>query len=68
MPRLAAVVDKAEIDRLGASGREIEVLKKDFGNRFVLVVTGIRLDTVFMTKKSRDFNRRCFLGAGYLVR
>jgi orotidine-5'-phosphate decarboxylase len=43
MLRLAAVVDKAGIDGLVVSGREIEVLKKDFGNRFVLVVTGIRL-------------------------
>jgi hypothetical protein len=34
---------------------------------FRLVVPGIRPYTIFMTKKSRDFNRQYFLGADYVM-
>ncbi|MGH7801880.1 MAG: orotidine 5'-phosphate decarboxylase / HUMPS family protein [Thermodesulfobacteriota bacterium] len=61
-------VDKAGVDGLVASGREVEVLRKEFGDRFTLVVTGIRTGT-----KIDDHSRAVTpseavsLGADYLV-
>ena len=43
--RLASLADKARVDGLVASGREVEILRKEFGNRFTLVVPGIRTGT-----------------------
>ncbi len=43
--RLASLADKAGVNGLVASGREVEVLRKEFGDRFVLVVPGIRTGT-----------------------
>lgn len=40
--RLAGIAEKAGVNGLVASGREVEVLRKEFGDRFVLVVPGIR--------------------------
>jgi len=40
--RLATLADKAGMDGLVASGREVEILRKEFGDRFILVVPGIR--------------------------
>ncbi len=43
--RLASLADKAGVDGLVASGKEVEILRKEFGERFVLVVPGIRTGT-----------------------
>jgi orotidine-5'-phosphate decarboxylase len=66
--RLAGIAEKAGVDGLVASGREAEVLRKEFGDRFVLVVPGIR------TGASVDDHSRVVtpaeavsLGADYLV-
>ena len=40
--RLAALADKTGVNGLVASGREVEILRKEFGDRFILVVPGIR--------------------------
>ena len=40
--RLATLADKAGVDGLVASGKEAGILRKEFGDRFVLVVPGIR--------------------------
>lgn len=42
--RLADIADIAGVDGIVCSGMEVEVLKKEFGDRFKLVVPGIRLD------------------------
>lgn len=39
---LASLADKAGVDGLVCSGREVEMLRKEFGDRFTLVVPGIR--------------------------
>jgi orotidine-5'-phosphate decarboxylase len=66
--KLATLADKAGVDGLVASGREVEVLRKEFGDRFTLVVPGIR------TGASVDDHSRAStpaeavsLGADYLV-
>jgi orotidine-5'-phosphate decarboxylase len=66
--RLAGIAEKAGVDGLVASGREVEVLRKEFGDRFVVVVPGIR------TGASVDDHSRAVmpseaisLGADYLV-
>ncbi len=66
--RLAGIAEKAGVNGLVASGREVEVLRKEFGDRFVLVVPGIRTGT------SVDDHSRAVtpadavsLGADYLV-
>src|SRR3989337_635027 len=43
--RLATLADKAGLDGLVASGKEVKILKKEFGDRFTLVVPGIRTGT-----------------------
>jgi len=66
--RLATLADRAGVDGLVASGKEVEVLRKEFGDRFILVVPGIR------TGASIDDHSRAStpaeavsLGADYLV-
>ncbi len=66
--RLATLADRAGVDGLVASGKEVEVLRKEFGDRFTLVVPGIR------TGASVDDHSRAStpaeavsLGADYLV-
>ncbi len=39
---LASLADKAGVDGLVCSGMEVEMLRKEFGERFTLVVPGIR--------------------------
>lgn len=39
---LASLADKAGVDGLVCSGQEVEMLRKEFGDRFTLVVPGIR--------------------------
>ena len=39
---LASLADKAGVDGLVCSGMEVEMLRKEFGDRFTLVVPGIR--------------------------
>jgi orotidine-5'-phosphate decarboxylase len=66
--RLASLADRAGVDGLVASGREVEILRKEFGDRFTLVVPGIRLDTT-----THDHQRTVTpaeavsLGADYIV-
>lgn len=43
--RFEVRADKAGVDGLVASGREVEILRKEFGDRFTLVVPGIRTGT-----------------------
>src|SRR3972149_4635388 len=43
--RLATLADKAGVDGLVASGKEAGILRKEFGDRFTLVVPGIRTGT-----------------------
>lgn len=66
--RLASLADKAGVDGLVASGREVEILRKEFGDRFTLVVPGIR------TGSNMDDHQRAVtpaeaisLGTDYLV-
>lgn len=40
--RLAHLAEKAGVDGIVASGFEVEMLRREFGDRFVLVVPGIR--------------------------
>jgi orotidine-5'-phosphate decarboxylase len=40
--KLAGVAEKAGIDGLVCSGQELELIKKEFGDRFKLVIPGIR--------------------------
>jgi orotidine-5'-phosphate decarboxylase len=40
--RLAHLAEKAGVDGIVASGYEVEMLRREFGDRFVLVVPGIR--------------------------
>ncbi|MFQ5787142.1 MAG: orotidine-5'-phosphate decarboxylase [Thermodesulfobacteriota bacterium] len=66
--RLADIADIAGVDGIVCSGMEVEVLKKEFGDRFKLVVPGIRLD-----ESSQDQKRvvtpveAVSRGADYLV-
>lgn len=41
--RLAALSDRAGVDGLVSSGSEVEILRREFGDRFILVVPGIRI-------------------------
>src|SRR3990172_8192777 len=66
--RLATLADKAGVDGLVASGKEAGILRKEFGDRFILVVPGIR------TGADIDDHSRAVtpaeavsLGADYLV-
>ena len=66
--KLAAIADRAGIDGLVCSGQELELIKKEFGDRFTLVIPGIR-----PASKSHDQKRvmtpveAVVKGADYLV-
>jgi len=66
--RLAGVAEKAGIDGLVCSGQELEFIKKEFGDRFKLIIPGIRPET-----KTHDQKRvvtpkdAISKGADYLV-
>ena len=61
-------VDKAGVDGLVASGREVEILRKEFGDRFTLVVPGIRTGTSIGDHLRAVMpNEAVSLGADYLV-
>lgn len=66
--KLAGVADKAGIDGLVCSGQELEFIKQEFGDRFTLVIPGIR-----PASKSHDQKRvmtpgdAVLNGADYLV-
>ena len=66
--RLAALAEKAGVGGLVCSGMEVEMLRKEFGDRFTLVVPGIRPGT-----ESHDQKRvvtpaaAVAAGADYLV-
>ncbi len=66
--RLADIADIAGVDGIVCSGMEVEVLKKEFADRFKFVVPGIRLE-----KEAQDQKRvvtpaeAVSLGADYLV-
>lgn len=66
--RLAALADKAGVDGLVASGKEVEVLRREFGDRFTLVVPGIRPGTGTHDQKRVAMPAEAVsLGADYLV-
>ncbi len=66
--RLAALADKAGVDGLAASGREVEILRKEFGDRFTLVVPGIRTGAnVDDHSRASTPAEAISLGADYLV-
>ena len=66
--RLATLADKAGVDGLVASGREVEILRKEFGDRFTLVVPGIRTGTsVHDHLRAVTPAEAISLGADYLV-
>ncbi len=66
--RLATLADNAGVDGLVSSGREVEILRKEFGDRFVLVVPGIRTGAS-VNDHSRAVTpaEAISLGADYLV-
>ncbi|MBI2485705.1 MAG: orotidine-5'-phosphate decarboxylase [Deltaproteobacteria bacterium] len=66
--RLAALAEKAGVDGLVASGKEVEILRKEFGDRFTLVVPGIRPDTTTHDQKRVTTPAEAIsVGADYLV-
>jgi orotidine-5'-phosphate decarboxylase len=66
--RLAALADKAGVDGLVASGKEVEILRKEFGDRFTLVVPGVRLGSgAHDQKRVVTPSEAVSLGADYLV-
>ncbi|HEX3037100.1 MAG TPA: orotidine-5'-phosphate decarboxylase [Thermodesulfobacteriota bacterium] len=66
--RLAALADKAGVDGLVASGKEVEVLRKEFGDRFILIAPGIRPGAgTHDQKRVTTPAEAVSLGADYLV-
>ncbi len=66
--RLASLAEKANIDGLVCSGLEVEMLRREFGNRFTLVVPGIRPGTAAHDQKRVVTPKEAVsLGADYLV-
>ena len=66
--RLAGLAEKAGVDGLVASGEEVGFLKREFGNRFTLVVPGIRLTRDKDDHQRAVTTREAILaGADYLV-
>jgi orotidine-5'-phosphate decarboxylase len=66
--RLATLADKAGVDGLVASGKEVEILRKEFGDRFTLVVPGVRLGPgTHDQKRVVTPAEAVSLGADYLV-
>jgi len=66
--RLASLAEKANIDGLVCSGFEVEMLRREFGDRFTLVVPGIRPGTAAHDQKRVVTPEEAVsLGADYLV-
>ncbi|MGB7291639.1 MAG: orotidine-5'-phosphate decarboxylase [Thermodesulfobacteriota bacterium] len=66
--RLADIADVAGMDGIVCSGMEVEVLKKEFGDRFKFVVPGIRLDKYAQDQKRVVTPAEAVsLGADYIV-
>jgi len=66
--RLANIAEKAGVDGLVASGHEVEILKKEFGDRFALVVPGVRLGSgTHDQKRVVTPAEAVSLGADYIV-
>ncbi|HEX9831406.1 MAG TPA: orotidine-5'-phosphate decarboxylase [Thermodesulfobacteriota bacterium] len=66
--RLASLAEKAGVDGLVASGKEVGPLRKEFGDRFTLVVPGIRPDTAIHDQKRTTTPAEAVsLGADYIV-
>lgn len=65
---LASLAEKAGIDGLVTSGNEVEILKKEFGDRFTLVVPGIRLGSETQDQRRVVTPKNAIeSGADYLV-
>jgi orotidine-5'-phosphate decarboxylase len=65
---LATLAEKANVDGLVCSGVEVEALKKEFGDRFTLVVPGIRPGTANHDQKRVTTPEEAVSkGADYLV-
>ena len=65
---LAALAEKANIDGLVCSGVEVDALRKEFGDRFTLVVPGIRPGTAKHDQKRVTTPAQAVSkGADYLV-
>jgi len=66
--RLAALAEKANVDGLVCSGFEVEMLRTEFGDRFTLVVPGIRPGTAAHDQiRVVTPKEAVSLGADYLV-
>ncbi len=66
--RLAALADKAGVDGIVASGREAGLLRREFGDRFIIVAPGIRPGTRLHDQKRVANPREAVeMGADYLV-
>ncbi|HSG31253.1 MAG TPA: orotidine-5'-phosphate decarboxylase [Thermodesulfobacteriota bacterium] len=66
--KLAGVADKAGIDGLVCSGQELEFIKQEFGDRFKLVIPGIRpASNVHDQKRVMTPEAAVSKGADYLV-
>lgn len=66
--RLAALADKAGVGGLVCSGMEVEMLRKEFGDRFTLVTPGIRPGTASHDQKRVTTPAAAVAaGADYLV-
>lgn len=66
--RLANIADIAGVDGIVCSGMEVEVLKKEFADRFKFVVPGIRLDKYAQDQKRVVTPAEAVsLGADYIV-
>jgi orotidine-5'-phosphate decarboxylase len=65
---LAELAEKANVDGLVCSGVEVEALRKEFGDRFTLVVPGIRPGTANHDQKRVTTPEEAVSkGADYLV-
>lgn len=67
--RLAETAEKGGADGLVCSGKELEILKKEFGGRFRFIVPGVRLKGSDSNDQSRVVTPReaVEMGADYLV-
>ncbi|GIW48190.1 MAG: orotidine 5'-phosphate decarboxylase [Deltaproteobacteria bacterium] len=66
--RLAELADKAGVDGLVTSGEEVGVLRREFGDRFILITPGIRVGTLQEDQKRTATPREAFSrGADYIV-
>lgn len=66
--RLASLADRVAVDGLVASGKEVEILRKEFGDRLTLVVPGIRIGaSVDDHSRASTPAEAVSLGADYLV-